>query len=348
MIGTGTIHRDLDIDVAIEIAAHYTLDPAAVRPYGDFTELLTALLAPHSGSCRTLLVAGHATPDVAIAADSAGLTVKECFGASPFTSDLDAVIARLNDGAGIVYLANPNRVTGSVCSSADLEMLADAITDGRLIIDEQYTDYYGHTATALALAHPQVIVIRSFTAAVGMNSSECGFMVGQPSTLRGHDDHAHAFRFPASLRKWMLTALHGMDELAERVNGVHAESLRVAEALHRLGATCRLSPTDFVLLRVADPVRVGNALVSNRVLIENLDGYPHLEKYLRYRLQSRQVNDAMLRAFSRLPKEYYQLRDLDRRRTTLRSGPEDSRTPLPVAAADITEPIERLEVYTAS
>jgi hypothetical protein len=66
-------------------------------------------------------------------------------------------------------------------------------------------------------------------------------------------------------------------------------------------------------MRVADPSRVGNALARYGTPVENLEGYPGLENYVRYVIQSPMSNDRLLSAFERMPSEYYRMDDIDDR-----------------------------------
>jgi hypothetical protein len=100
---------------------------------------------------------------------------------------------------------------------------------------------------------------------------------------------------------------------SQRLAEVHEESLRIAHNLTQLGVQNRITATDFLLLRVADPVRVGNHLASFGCPVENLDGYPELKNYLRYRIQSPLSNDNILTGFRRMPPDYYKMDDLDKR-----------------------------------
>ena len=65
-------------------------------------------------------------------------------------------------------------------------------------------------------------------------------------------------------------------------------------------------------------MRVGNELTRDRVPIENLDGYPAMKNYLRYRVQSRLSNDGLLDAFERMDPKAFRMKSIDRRALTMR------------------------------
>jgi histidinol-phosphate/aromatic aminotransferase/cobyric acid decarboxylase-like protein len=120
-------------------------------------------------------------------------------------------------------------------------------------------------------------------------------------------------RISSTLHKVLSTTLSNRDALAMRLKTFADEALRLAGALNKLGVQSRISATDFVLIRVADPARVTNNLSLAQIHTDNLSGVPGLENYIRYRLQSVNANTALLRAFERMPSEYYKTTGLDRR-----------------------------------
>lgn len=105
--------------------------------------------------------------------------------------DLDAMRDAAR-GAGLVYLCNANNPTATVHSKADVASFIDQVNrlspDTVILVDEAYHEYvenpaYG-TVIPLALANPRVLVARTFSKVFGMAGLRCGYLVGQPDTLK--------------------------------------------------------------------------------------------------------------------------------------------------------------------
>jgi histidinol-phosphate/aromatic aminotransferase/cobyric acid decarboxylase-like protein len=290
----------------------------------DFMEVLLRLLDNHHSS--RLLSAGHVTPDVAIAADRAHLALKEVLAVSPFSGDPDRVIEEITTGREIIYAANPNRVTGANFSLADLELLARAVPGGALVVDEHYFDFYGISGLPLLKRHDNVVVIRSLTTPFGIRSDESGYVIASKSKIDALKEVYNWDRISRITYKILSTCLMNYEAMDTRLKLLHDESLRIAMVMNRLKIQNRLSATDFLLLRVASPVQVGNYLAGSRVQVENLDGYPELKNYIRYEIQSELSNDFMINAFQRMPEEYYRMDNLDRRLIKLRKPTQGKKT----------------------
>ncbi len=106
--------------------------------------------------------------------------------------DLPAMEAKASEGAGLVFLCNPNNPTGPVHGS---KTIADFIARVRkaspgtvILVDEAYRQYVDDpsyaSAIPLALEYPEVIVSRTFSKVYGLAGLRIGYAVGRQETLQ--------------------------------------------------------------------------------------------------------------------------------------------------------------------
>jgi histidinol-phosphate/aromatic aminotransferase/cobyric acid decarboxylase-like protein len=304
-----------------QVAHEASVSPSDIHLYSDYTDAMTDLfkfLEPPTGE---VLVAGLTTPNLAIALDRANLKLVELLGVSPFSGDSRRVLDRVSNGNETVYMSNPNRISGASFGPAELEKLARAVPDGYLVVDEHYLEYLGVSAIPLLGRFENIIVLR----ALAQNTSgrqRGGFIVAADSRFR-HLTGSQCSRIDSQASKRLSATLESGDgKREEQLKVLRGESIRISRALTRLGIQNRITPTDFLLIRVAQPTQVGNYLAAVRTPVENLDGYPGLRRYIRYFIQSIDINDDFIRAFERMPTEYYRLSDLDMRPATVHRGAE--------------------------
>ncbi|MBI5266550.1 MAG: aminotransferase class I/II-fold pyridoxal phosphate-dependent enzyme [candidate division Zixibacteria bacterium] len=298
-----------------------------VIPFANANDTLDALLQLASQTAGQLVVAGHATAELAIGADRAGLAVHEVAGESPFSADGHAIAAAVRQVGDCVYVANPNRITGTTFSVADLEQIASALGNGLLIIDEYYYDLCGITATVLLDKYPNIVVIRSVSARQTNSASDAGFLLVSPALVdRCREQRIHG-PVTVAVEVAITGELERESDLSRRLKLLHTETLRLGSALTRLGAQCRITPTDFLLVRVANPTEVGNRLAENRIPVENLDGYTELRHYLRLQVQSPVENDRVIETLSRLRPALIANRTPEKKAARLHRSPETVAAP---------------------
>jgi histidinol-phosphate/aromatic aminotransferase/cobyric acid decarboxylase-like protein len=300
-------------DLEAIIAGSSEVSDAMVLTFGDRTSFLADLLTVLGKSVGRLVSVGLFTADVAIAADRANVSLVETTGDSPFSGDVDRALACVESDSDLIYVANPNRVSGAGYSLADLRTLARAVPEGALIVDEHYYDCAGVNGRALLDTEANVYVLRSFSIALGSRSTDAGYILA--SEIKMHNVRESVYVPSMSpVTHEALLEISGNEELATlRVTELHSESLRLATELTGLGVQCRLTNTDFLLLRVASPKDAGNFLSRCKIPVENLDGYPMMKRYMRYYIGSPDANDRLLAAFRRMPIQYYRLVTIDRR-----------------------------------
>jgi histidinol-phosphate aminotransferase len=106
--------------------------------------------------------------------------------------DLKVMGDRAAEGAGLVFLCNPNNPTGTVHGAARIAdfvgRTVKASPETMILIDEAYHDYVDDptyaTAIPLALEHPQVFVTRTFSKVYGLAGLRVGYAIGQSDTLQ--------------------------------------------------------------------------------------------------------------------------------------------------------------------
>jgi len=307
------------VDHLVElISSKHELSPATITVFDDYTSFLLSLLQHLADTSSRLIGAGHFTSEMEIAADQARIERNEVIGSSPFTSDIDRVLGATDSGRDIIVLSNPNRITGMTHSLSEIRKLAAAVPEGAVIIDEHHFEHFGLTAAELISQLPQVYVLRSLTASYGILSSDSGFLIANETSTERLRECQIEQPLGTIVRRNILTAQTDTDLLAFRVNDIHDESYRIASALNHIGVQSRLSQTDFLLIRVKDPASVGNALAVERIPIENLDGYPAMKNYIRYRVQANLTNNRLIEAFRRMSPSILKMKTLDLRAETIR------------------------------
>lgn len=110
---------------------------------------------------------------------------------SNYRVDLDAMNDAI-DGAGLVYICNPNNPTATIHSGADLRTFIESVLsrspDTRFLIDEAYGEYVTddsfESMLSLVTAHPQVMVAKTLSKAYGMAGLRVGYIAAHADTIK--------------------------------------------------------------------------------------------------------------------------------------------------------------------
>jgi histidinol-phosphate/aromatic aminotransferase/cobyric acid decarboxylase-like protein len=275
--------------------------------FADFENLLCGLFCDSGSSVSRLIMAGHVTPEIQLVAHKADRTLTEIVGVSPFTGDIESVLAALADPADTVIVSNPNRVTGTGWTLQELDCIAQAVPYGLLIIDEYYYDFHGISADPLFDRHGNIVILRSPALSVGI-TTDAGYLIAPPHLIDRLSQAGQVGAVSVADMKLLTESMYTAESLVGRLRIMHDESLRIVAELSQMGAHCRITPFNCLLIRVADPTAVGNHLARHKIAVDNLDGYPGLKNYIRVRIESPATNDRLIEAFRRLPEAAIQAR----------------------------------------
>ncbi len=215
--------------------------------------------------------------------------------------DGDALLAaRRAAAAPVTIVCSPNNPTGSLLAAEHVARLCDD-ADGLVVVDEAYHEFSGSTVAPLLHAHRNLIVLRTFSKAMGMAGLRVGYLLAAPELVREINKARLPYNVNFFSQLAALAALEAQDTLRARVALLVRERERLRGALAELPGVERVYPSaaNFLLLELASarPRALFEALHERGILVRDVSGYPRLSRCLRVSVGTPEENDALLRAF---------------------------------------------------
>ncbi|MCL6643645.1 MAG: histidinol-phosphate transaminase [Dehalococcoidia bacterium] len=217
--------------------------------------------------------------------------------------DLDVVAIRhavQHQGARLVFLTHPNNPTGNPVNRAELEALL--ALNAVIAVDEAYIEFGGESVVPLIAAHPNLVVLRTFSKWAGLAGLRVGYSVSAPELAA----HLMALKQPYNVNvaaeAAAIAAIEHRAEIAENIAAIVAERERMSRLLAGLGWLEPLpSCANFVLVAVRDRSAkdVARALRARGILVRYYDR-PDLHNYLRISAGRPGDTDALMAALEEL------------------------------------------------
>jgi histidinol-phosphate aminotransferase len=219
--------------------------------------------------------------------------------AGPFLYDIEALLeARRASGASITIVCSPNNPTGTSLSQNEVERLCGE-GDSLVVIDEAYHEFAGASVVPLLERHPNLVVLRTFSKAMGLAGLRVGYLLASPELVR----EVNKARLPYNVNFFSqlaaLAALEERETLARNVRRLVAGREHLLSRLADLpGVRAHASDANFFLLEVlqVDAKAVWDAMARRGVLVRDVTSYPQLARCLRVSVGSEEENDAFLHA----------------------------------------------------
>jgi len=197
---------------------------------------------------------------------------------------VDEVCDAAGDAAALLFLVSPNNPTGAVATRAELTEIVTRLPATLIVLDQAYREFSDpeFDLTETALAHPNVVLVRTFSKAWGGAGLRAGFAAGEARVI----DWLRRIGQPFPVSRPTLEVLERIvtpdaEPSRDRVARIRSQRDRLVEILSDLGADALPSQGSFVAARFVDATSVRNAVASLGIAIRGFPGRSELNDWLR-------------------------------------------------------------------
>ena len=198
--------------------------------------------------------------------------------------------------ARALIICNPNAPTGVFTPVDAIGRLAERFP-GVVVVDEAYVDFASDHAMRLAVARPNVLVLRTLSKSYSLAGLRLGYAVGPAELIKGLEKVKDSYNVDAVSIELAAAALQDQAWMRANVEKVCSERARLVPRLAAIGFAVTPSEANFILARVpdGDGRRWYESLKARGILVRwwNL---PRLADKLRITVGTPDQNDSLLSA----------------------------------------------------
>ncbi len=256
---TNEIHRYPDGNaqqLREALGQSHGLDPARIVCGAGSDELIALLLRCYAGPGDEVLYSRHGFlmyPINALAAGATPIAAPE----RELTTNVDALLARVNERTRVVFIANPNNPTGTYLGAQEVARLHAGLPPSVLLaIDAAYAEFVNRNdyepGIALVDRAENVVMLRTFSKIYALAGLRLGWAYCPPAVA----DVLNRVRSPFNVSAAAQAAGVAAVEDVEALNQARAHNERwlpwFSERLAALGIPLIPSVANFVLARFPD------------------------------------------------------------------------------------------------
>ncbi len=206
--------------------------------------------------------------------------------------------------AGAIIFANPNAPTGIALPRDEVTRLLEQHADIPVVVDEAYVDFGGETAAPLIAAHPNLLVVRTFSKSRALAGLRVGYALGQPSLIDALTRVKNCFNSYPLGRIAQAGAIASVEDdsyFQASVRTIVAERERMTAQLRELGFSVLPSSANFIFARhaTASGAELAKALRDRAVLVRHFNA-PRIEDYLRITIGTAEQTDKLVAALQNI------------------------------------------------
>ena len=263
-------------------------------------EVLKLTATAFTNTQKKAIVADPTFEAVGRHATTAGAQVVKIRLTPDYRHDLSGMIAAAN-GAGLVYVCNPNNPTASLTPKQEIRtFLSKLPRETKVLVDEAYHHYVEsadyESVIPLVKDYPNLIVARTFSKIYGMAGLRCGYCVTQPENIRAMRTH----------QLWdnvnimaLVAASASLDDQRHVEQGRSSNTTTkqlLYSGLDRLGYKYIPSHANFLMIDLRRGVRpVIDSLAQRNVHVGRV--FPSLPNFMRVTIGTRPQMETFLTTF---------------------------------------------------
>ncbi|HEY6868611.1 MAG TPA: histidinol-phosphate transaminase, partial [Novosphingobium sp.] len=215
------------------------IDPARIVMGTGSDEILHIAAQAYAGPGDEVIYVRYGFSVYDIAARRCGATPVVAPDAD-YGADVDALLALVTERTRVVFIANPNNPTGSFLPRGDVVRLHAALpADVLLVIDQAYAEYLAPEdddgALALAAAHGNVLVTRTFSKIYGLAGERIGWGTGADAIIATLNAIRGPFNLSNTAQAMALAAVGDQDFITAARDHNRRERARFVAALEAMG-----------------------------------------------------------------------------------------------------------------
>jgi histidinol-phosphate aminotransferase len=309
-------------------AARAALDEIGLYPDGNAFALKDAL-AKHYGVTHEQVVLGNGSNDLLELSARAFLTVGDrvvysdhsfavyslatqavgavgiSVAAKDFGHDLDAMRkAAVEQGAKMIFIANPNNPTGTFVPGAALHEFLSALPATILVVlDEAYNEYLPdecrYDSVGWLNDYPNLIISRTFSKAYGLASLRIGYALGDARVMDMLNRVRQPFNVNSMAQAAALAAIQDTDFVQQTFALNQRGMKQITNGLVKLGLEHIPSFGNFISFKIKDAMHIYRRLLESGVIVRPIANYG-MPDYLRVSIGLESENDKFLSALMRI------------------------------------------------
>ncbi len=274
-------------------------------------ELLQLICKAYLGPGDTALQTDHGFAVYHLAAMSCGATMLYA-PEKDHKTDVDALLAAVEDSTKVVFVANPNNPTGTVVPASELQRLREGLReDILLVVDAAYSEYMDDPAyddgramvqDAIASGADNVVMTRTFSKIYGLGGLRLGWAYAPAPIIDVMNRIRGPFNISSAAIVAGVAAVEDQDFVVQNREHNRQELARVGQRLGGLGFEIVPSTCNFLLVKMrggdvearsTEAKKLCAYLAERGVFVREVAEY-RLPEFLRISIGSLEANDAML------------------------------------------------------
>lgn len=226
------------------------------------------------------------------------IEVREVSLDATFALSAEKVLSATDKNTKAIFLCSPNNPSANLLCRDEVEKIVKSF-EGIVVIDEAYVDFCeGYRSFIYDLAsYDNVIVLQTLSKAWGLAGVRFGMAFASPEIVRIMNKVKYPYNINSLTQTRVMEELNRESEIKEQCREIIAERKKLTEEFQKIEQIEKVyhSDANFVLIKIANPNKLYNYLVDNKVIVRNRNSIKLCEGCLRITVGTEEENINLLK-----------------------------------------------------
>ncbi len=235
-----------------------------------------------------------------VSADINNVAIKYCDLDGKFGLNIASLINLFELQDKILFVCSPNNPSGNCIPIEDLSVLCKSFF-GLVVVDEAYIDFASTPSIVGKVKEfPNLIVLQTLSKAMGAAGIRLGMAFMHPEIVAVLNKIKPPYNVNSATQQIAIDRLAVSENIQQQVNQIKTERKSLDHFFRQLDFVTEVFPSEanFILVRVKDPFKLYNYLLSKGIVARNRDKEFNCQGCIRFTIgtpeENVQLKDALL------------------------------------------------------
>ncbi len=236
-----------------------------------------------------------------VAAEIAGVAVRNCSLTSDFQVDIASLLSQINPKTKMVFCCSPNNPTGTLMKLNDIERLCESF-NGIIVVDEAYVEFSSQPSFIKKVVDfDNLVILRTFSKAWGLAGARVGYAIAHELII----EYLQRIKYPYNLNrvssKLAIDALGQYEKMMEFRTLILNEREKLARELTKLKFRVFPSEANFLLVYYPNASVIAKKLAESAgIIVRDFNSKPLLKDCLRISIGTPEQNELLIQSLMKL------------------------------------------------
>lgn len=217
-----------------------------------------------------------------------------------FQLETEKIISAFDPNVKLIFLCCPNNPTANGVKMTDIKLILEKFS-GIVVVDEAYINFASYKSLITQLPnYPNLVILQTLSKAWGMAGLRVGMAFASAQIIDVFNKIKPPYNINVVSQQLAKEALDNFEQVNAFIKEIVEEREKLTVSLQKFTFIKKIYPSEanFLLVKVADPKKLYDYLISKEIIVRDRSKAPLCEGCLRITVGTKEENKKLIEALN--------------------------------------------------